>query len=101
MVNYSYLQVIENTIPGGRTAVTAFLLGVAWATIVLIYQRIWDGRAGSGSFTALTILDVLFIGGGTGIFLYLTDSYLSSFVYGLGGILFVIVVVTARKHLVR
>lgn len=90
---------ITEVMPVGQNAVAAFLVGMSWGTIAAVYHHIWGGRAGSGSLSLLTILDILFHGGGTGIFIYVTDTILSSFVYGLAGLVLVVAAVTGTRRL--
>jgi|AntDeeMetagen134_2_1112570.scaffolds.fasta_scaffold00609_4 hypothetical protein len=68
----------------------AFFVGIVWGICLFAYTTFLD--MGSISFLhrhkyLATISDILIVGGGTGVMLYLTDSYFSSFAYGLAGLI--------------
>ncbi|WP_226480754.1 hypothetical protein [Natrinema amylolyticum] len=46
----------------------------------------------------ITVLNILVIGGGSGVMVWLTDSYFSSFVYGLAGVVLVLIVVVIGQR---
>lgn len=85
-------------------AITAFFVGFGWAVILLLYGRISDtGAIPSYEGTIHSAIrigfDTVFVGGGTGVALYVTESHLSSFRYGLAGMMSAFIVVTIATKL--
>lgn len=85
-------------------SVAAVCIGLGWGGIVFGYE----GVKRTAIFRTLESADrsrwyvtreILFIGGGTGVMLYLTDTILSSFVFGLVGLSLVVVTVTLARYL--
>lgn len=69
----------------------AFILGASWAIILSVYNKI----SGSSEFARFGItdrssiwigFDILFVGIGCGLLVYLAGTYFSSFRYGLAGL---------------
>ncbi|AHG01119.1 hypothetical protein HALLA_17215 [Halostagnicola larsenii XH-48] len=81
----------------------AFCIGIGWGSIVLRYVLFVRTAAGSGGFDERSrwyvVGEVFFMGGGTGIMLYLTDTVLESFVFGLSGLSFVVIADTLAHRL--
>ncbi len=76
----------------------AFCIGIIWAVILYVYRAaigtdIIRSLKNDRCWRRYAVVDILIVGGGTGVFLYLADSYLSAFVYGLAGVVLVTVVV--------
>ncbi|RQG89065.1 hypothetical protein EA462_11850 [Natrarchaeobius halalkaliphilus] len=83
--------------------IIAFLIGFIWGTIVFIYGKVSNADPiprYDGTFrSAIRIgIDIAFVGGGTGTVVYLTESYLSAFQYGLAGIVFACIAVAVSVN---
>lgn len=79
--------------------IVAFVIGIVWAVVLVLYGKFsntglvpdYEGTIRS----AVRIgTDIAFVGGGTGVVVYLLDSYFSALRYGLAGIVCVLVAVT-------
>lgn len=85
-------------------ATAAFSLGTGWAFVLLIYGHFSDADVipsykGTIRSAIRISFDTVFVGGGTGVVVYVTDSYLSSFQYGLAGMVSAFLVVTIAVKL--
>lgn len=83
-------------------SVVAFCLGAVWAVILIGYGTVSDVSAvpleDERVSRAHVVLDVLFVGGGTGVVIGLTDVYLSSFGDGFAGLVLVAVVAAIGRR---
>lgn len=83
-------------------SVTAFCIGAVWAIILIGYGAVLDVGAvpleDERVSKAHVLRDVLFVGGGTGVMVFLTDDYLSSFGYGIAGLVLVAVVAAIGRR---
>ncbi|MFB1066011.1 hypothetical protein [Natrinema sp. H-ect4] len=75
-------------------SVVALCIGVIFGFALLIYESVLtvyiENRIDE---RGITVLQILGTGGGSGVLIWLTDTYLSSFVYGLAGLVLVVVAV--------
>jgi hypothetical protein len=80
-------------------ATAAFLVGAGWAIILFVYGEYSSAgvlpRYEKTMRSAVRMgVDIAFIGGGTGVMLSLTNTYFSSFIYGLAGLVLGSIVAT-------
>ncbi|WP_049924408.1 hypothetical protein [Halopiger djelfimassiliensis] len=76
----------------------ATVLGVSWGLVLFAYGHIFDMGVcylleADGTSLIRGGIDILLVGGGTGLLVYLTDS-LSAVRYGIAGVAFVTLAVT-------
>ncbi|WP_226039537.1 hypothetical protein [Natrinema sp. DC36] len=75
-------------------SVVAICIGVIAGFVFLIYEFILTSYIEDRiDERGITVLQILGGGGGSGLLIWLTDTYLSSFVYGLAGLVLVVVAV--------
>lgn len=81
-------------------SVAALCIGVIVGFALLIYEFVLTSYIGDHiDERGTTVLHILGTGGGSGVMIWLTDTYLSSFVYGLVGLVLVVVTVTLARRL--
>ncbi|SFS45352.1 hypothetical protein [Halostagnicola kamekurae] len=84
-------------------ATAAFLVGAGWTVIVFVYGEVsntgmiprYEGTIQSAIRSSFNIA---FVGGGTGVVIYVVEHHLSAISYGLAGIVVasVIVLIAAK-----
>lgn len=79
--------------------IIAFFIGIVWAVVLVLYGKFSDTGVvpdyeGTNRSAVRIGTDIAFVGGGTGVVVYLSDSYFSALRYGLAGIVCVLIAVT-------